>query len=327
MARSAIRYGCWGCIGSGGSEPSPGAAAENWISRRRDVPAKSNPVVFVTDLRARQPLSSSVLLLKFQPCRGYAGSCERSHRPANLSVQRSGSGGQFSDPGPGQAARGRQARAASEERFGSGLERLSQVKMSYFQRETRELVNLDSCELIHSQFGLLGDYGAASRWIIWPRFPSNCCRRREPNERYFRLLLTVLEHLRSRAPGSVWRAVTYFSLWAVRLAGILPELHVCLACGTWLDNPEAPERAFFSRYRTGLFCGHCRRTAELGKTWELSLHIERRLPRRCCTRRSAQLTRADGGRKPPRICADFLVQQIENHIERRLITAPALEAA
>ncbi|HXJ41101.1 MAG TPA: DNA repair protein RecO, partial [Bryobacteraceae bacterium] len=45
--------------------------------------------------------------------------------------------------------------------FGSGLERLSQVKMSYFQRETRELVNLDSCELVRSQFGLLADYGVA----------------------------------------------------------------------------------------------------------------------------------------------------------------------
>jgi DNA repair protein RecO (recombination protein O) len=54
--------------------------------------------------------------------------------------------------------------------FGSGLERLSQVKMSYFQRETRELVNLDACEMIHSHFGLLGDYGAAVALIIWPRF-------------------------------------------------------------------------------------------------------------------------------------------------------------
>src|SRR5216684_6358268 len=45
--------------------------------------------------------------------------------------------------------------------FGAGLERLSQVKMSYFQRETRELVNLDSCELIRSQFQLLADYEAA----------------------------------------------------------------------------------------------------------------------------------------------------------------------
>src|SRR5215472_19222057 len=42
--------------------------------------------------------------------------------------------------------------------FGSGLERLSQVRMSYFQRETRELVNLDSCDLIRSQFDLVSDY-------------------------------------------------------------------------------------------------------------------------------------------------------------------------
>jgi DNA repair protein RecO (recombination protein O) len=33
--------------------------------------------------------------------------------------------------------------------------------MAYFQRENRELVNLDSCELIRSQFGLASDYSAS----------------------------------------------------------------------------------------------------------------------------------------------------------------------
>src|ERR1035437_3875715 len=42
--------------------------------------------------------------------------------------------------------------------FGAGLERLGHVRMADFQRESRELVNLDSCELIHSQFGLASDY-------------------------------------------------------------------------------------------------------------------------------------------------------------------------
>src|SRR5579884_85821 len=42
--------------------------------------------------------------------------------------------------------------------FGSGLERLSQVRISYFQKENRELVRLDSCELIRSQFDLVSDY-------------------------------------------------------------------------------------------------------------------------------------------------------------------------
>jgi DNA repair protein RecO (recombination protein O) len=149
--------------------------------------------------------------------------------------------------------------------FGSGLERLSQVKMSYFQRETRELVNLDSCELIRSQFGLLGDYGAAVALDYLAEISEQLLPPGEPNERYFRLLLTVLDHLRSGAAGSVWRSVTYFSLWAVRLAGILPELHVCLACGNWLDDPAAREPAFFSRYRTGFIAGIAARARSWGR--------------------------------------------------------------
>src|SRR4051812_31204893 len=39
--------------------------------------------------------------------------------------------------------------------FGSGLERLSLVNLSYSQKETRELVNLNSCDLLQSQFNLV----------------------------------------------------------------------------------------------------------------------------------------------------------------------------
>ena len=37
-------------------------------------------------------------------------------------------------------------------------------------------------------------------------------------------MIAVLEYL--RIGGSVWAAVTYFALWAVRLAGFLPDLRV-----------------------------------------------------------------------------------------------------
>src|SRR5689334_11196909 len=138
--------------------------------------------------------------------------------------------------------------------FGSGLERLSQVRMAYFQRENRELVNLDSCELIQSQFRLAGDYRAGIALDFMAEVTEQMLPPAEPNERYFRLLLAVLEHLRGQEPGAVWRGTTYFGLWAVRLSGFLPELKACLSCGTWLDDPQGPERAFFSRERTGLLC-------------------------------------------------------------------------
>src|SRR4051812_27855296 len=138
--------------------------------------------------------------------------------------------------------------------FGSGLERLSHIKMSYFQRENRDLVNLDSCEVLASQFGLLGDFAAACALDYFAEVSEQMMPDSEPNERQFRLLGTSLDHMHSGTPGCVWRAVTYFSLWTVRLAGLLPELHVCVECGSWLEDPDAPQKAWFSRNRAGLYC-------------------------------------------------------------------------
>ncbi|HKW98758.1 MAG TPA: DNA repair protein RecO [Bryobacteraceae bacterium] len=222
----------------------------------------------------------------------------------------------------GIAKRARRPKSA----FGSGLERLSQVKMAYFQRETRELVNLDTCDLVRSQFDLLADYETAVALDYLAEISEQLLPPGEPNERYFRLLLAVLDYLRSREPGCVWRAVTYFSLWAARLAGILPELHVCLECGNWLDNPEAREPAFFSRYRAGLYCAHCRRGANLGTSWELSL-LSRDIAEQMLHKPIGQLSHADWRRETAADLRHFLVRQIEHHIERRLITAPVLEAA
>ncbi|MBI2681020.1 MAG: DNA repair protein RecO [Candidatus Solibacter usitatus] len=210
--------------------------------------------------------------------------------------------------------------------FGSGLERLSQVKMSYFQRETRELVNLDSCDLIRSQFALAGDYEASVALDYFAEISEQLLPPAEPNERHFRLLLAVLEHLRSNAPGRVWLSVAYFSYWAVQLAGILPELDACLGCGTWLANPEEPQQSFYSRFRSGLFCSQCRRTAGLGKTEELTI-TSRNIAAQMQHTPVAQLSPEGWEQKTAADLRRFLVRQIEQHIERKLITASALEAA
>jgi DNA repair protein RecO (recombination protein O) len=211
--------------------------------------------------------------------------------------------------------------------FGAGLERLSQVRMSYFQRENRELVNLDSCELLFSQFRLLSDYRAAVALDFFAEVTDQLLPPGESNDRFFRLLIAVLEHLRaadSAEPGSVWRAVTYFSVWAVRLSGFLPELNVCLSCGSLLADGETRERAFFGRGRDGLLCAECRRTAGAG-SYELSVE-SRVMAEEILHQPVARIGQTGWARET---CADlrrFLVQQIEQHIERKLITPPVLEA-
>jgi DNA repair protein RecO (recombination protein O) len=206
--------------------------------------------------------------------------------------------------------------------FGSGLERLSHIRMSYFQRENRELVQVDSCELLHSQFSLLSDFAAACALDFFAEVSEQLLPPAEPNEKYFRLLAASLEHMRSLEAGAVWRAVTYFSAWTVRLAGLLPELHVCLGCGAFLED----QRAYFSRNRAGLCCHDCRRAVDLHRAWELSSD-SRALADEILHTPISQLSKRTWIQSTASDLRRFLAQQIEAQIERRLITVPVLEAA
>ncbi len=118
--------------------------------------------------------------------------------------------------------------------FGSGLERLSQVRMAYFLRENSELANLSSCELIESQFGLQSDYGCSLALDYFTEVTEQLMPPHEPSEKFFRLLKATLDTM--RAGGSMWSAVDYFTLWSVRLTGVLPELRVSREAGEIVEE-------------------------------------------------------------------------------------------
>jgi DNA repair protein RecO (recombination protein O) len=206
--------------------------------------------------------------------------------------------------------------------FGAGLERLSRVRISYFQKETRELVNLDHCELIQSQFALVGDYQCIVALDFIAEISEQLLPAAEPNEKFFRLLAAILEQMRSAVPGIIWLATTYFALWALRLSGLL-DLHACAGCGLWLDNPEAPARAFFDRGAAGLVCENCR--PALGPGSRELTPASRALAARMLKEPVANLAAMPWTRETAADLRRLLVQQIEFHIERRLVTARALE--
>jgi DNA repair protein RecO (recombination protein O) len=112
--------------------------------------------------------------------------------------------------------------------FGSGLERLSHATVFYYQKENRELVSLNSCELVHSQFTLASNYESSVALDYLAEVTEQLLPPNETNERHFRLLMAVLDYLRSG--GNAFAAATYFGLWSVRLAGFLPDLRL---------NPES----------------------------------------------------------------------------------------
>ena len=172
--------------------------------------------------------------------------------------------------------------------FGSGLERLSLVNLSYSQKETRELVNLNSCDLLQSQFDLLSDFDASIALDYVAEVSDHLLPPNEPNERFFRLLAAILDFMHERAPGAIWAALTYFSLWATRLSGFLPDL------------ASHPDRQLSTQSR------------ELAALM-LRSHIAD-LPIRAWNKDSALDLRR------------ILIRQMEEHVERRFHTPALLEA-
>jgi DNA repair protein RecO (recombination protein O) len=171
--------------------------------------------------------------------------------------------------------------------FGSGLERLSLVNLSYSQKETRELVNLNSCDLLQSQFDLLADFDASVVLDYMAEVSEHLLPPSEPNERFFRLLATVLDYMHERAPGAIWAAMTYFSLWATRLSGFLPDIST------------QPDRKISTESR------------ELAQHM-LRSHISALPPRSWNKQTALDLRR-------------FLIRQMEEHVERRFHTPAWLE--
>ncbi len=200
----------------------------------------------------------------------------------------------------------------SKRRFGGALEPLTWVRAYYEDREGQDLARLDSCDILESPLSTTVDYPRTVALEHVAEILDELLPDREVNDAIFRLAVSVLLQLRS---GSIWMPLTYFQLWLVRLAGFLPELRECIVCGTALNG----SRAFYHALADGLMCPQHKRLASS------ELAVESRAL-------AAQMFRFPiesfaGEPWAQGECADlrrFLVQIVERHIERKLVTAGML---
>ncbi len=199
-------------------------------------------------------------------------------------------------------------------RYGGTLEGLSYVRLWLFERENRDLLRMNSAELVESFFDMQKDYRiqVAAQYVaeVSERFLPE----REQNERAFRLVLAVLRGLKHS--GEVNRPLLYFDYWLLRLSGILPELGNCASCGRELGE----EPAYYGEGSEGLLCAACR-PAQAG------IGIPSGARALTQTQCQAPLDRWLVSEKEPagvREARRFLEEVIESHLERKLVTRPLL---
>jgi DNA repair protein RecO (recombination protein O) len=201
----------------------------------------------------------------------------------------------------------------SKRRFGGALEPLTYVRAFYDVKERQDLVRLDACEVLESPLATEVTYARAVGLGHIAELLDELLPDHEANDAIFRLTLSVLQVL---AGTELWMPVTYFELWLTRLVGFLPELTECIACGRALNG----DRAYFHALADGLMCAEDKRLAssEISKESRIWAAQMFRAPVDSFTEVSW----------PKAQCADlrkFLIQILQRHIEKKLITAGMLE--
>jgi DNA repair protein RecO (recombination protein O) len=122
-------------------------------------------------------------------------------------------------------------------RFGSALEPFTEVALTYFQKEGRDLMSVSTCEIVRSHFhSAARDVETASAFSYMAELLTEFLPENEPNERLYRLVAASLEAIEARY--DLDHVLRYFESWVLRLSGFFPDPSRCSACDERIGEGE-----------------------------------------------------------------------------------------
>jgi DNA repair protein RecO (recombination protein O) len=150
-------------------------------------------------------------------------------------------------------------------RFGGALEPLTRVEVTYFEKESRELVSLNYADPLSSPLwsvraDALGHTGYFAELI------DECALEGDADDRLYRLGSSLVDALAAGVP--VEPLARYFEYWLLRLQGVYPTQLACHACGRELGRDASGAAVLLPGERT-YRCAACA-GAEAGRGVSLS---------------------------------------------------------
>ncbi len=199
-------------------------------------------------------------------------------------------------------------------RYGSTLEILSHVQLWYVEKETRDLVRIQQCDLLESFHKAQSDYALSTGLAVVSEISELVLPEHEAAEPMFRLILLAAREI--ERTGDWTLPLAYFAFWAVRLGGWLPRFDQCSQCGT----PFGSEAGYHAAWDEGLFCERCRRPGMR----PLPLGA-RQIAERFTGERLDRIADLAGQKAAVRELRDAALNWIEFHTERKLGARVLLE--
>ena len=201
-------------------------------------------------------------------------------------------------------------------RYGSTLEILSHVRVWYVEKETRDLVRIQQCELLESFHRAQSDYSLSTGLAVVSEVAELVLPEAEAADSMFRLILLTTREVDKS--GQWILPLAYFSFWTMRLGGWLPSFERCSGCG----KPFGSQPAYAGSLRNGLFCGDCRRSGMR------AVHVEaRQLAERFSRSGLEHIPWEESLRQPAKELSDASLDWIEFNVERKLHTRELLESS
>ncbi|HEX3100368.1 MAG TPA: DNA repair protein RecO [Pyrinomonadaceae bacterium] len=139
-------------------------------------------------------------------------------------------------------------------KFGSGLEPFSVVQVTYFEKDSVELVSLQKVDLVRSNFDAAGNPDFLQKFAYLGDLLVTMSPPHDPNETLYRMVNACVETA-AADPATLLSTGVYFELWMLRLAGYMPDWSRCDGCGRTFDDSE--EANVQTNYH--LMCLSCRR--------------------------------------------------------------------
>ncbi len=199
-------------------------------------------------------------------------------------------------------------------RFGSTLEVLAYIRIWYFERETRELVRINQCELIESFMDVQRDYPSATALALVSEVSEAVLGEKEPADAQFRLILLTARAIRAQGTSQV--VLAYFALWTARLGGWLGSLEHCGRCG----KPLQQVHSFRSSAGAEVKCEDCR------DEWTRPISKEALFVGRAALSGTLEkLLKANPSKEGAGEILGFALDILEHHIEKKLSSRKLLD--
>jgi len=145
-----------------------------------------------------------------------------------------------------------------QSRFGSMLEPFSTVSLEYFQKEERELVSIQSIDLLQSRFAIASDPDFLDTYSYIGDLLTDFSFPHDADEKLYRMLSACLSA--AETERGLKSVQLYFELWLLRLSGFLPDWSSCEVC----SRPTDPSEEYLLVPGFHLQCPTCKRGYVIG---------------------------------------------------------------